>query len=82
MARPYPWLAPLSLRHDRSDDIDGFIFIIAILVTANVPIRIKWPEKATKEDEEEEDLVVTGSDRKKGKASTWTRKRRRRKKMK
>ena len=40
--------------------IDGFIFIISILITANVPLRIKLPEKKEGEDEEEQDLVVTG----------------------
>ena len=50
--------------------IDSFILIISILVTANVPLKIKWPEKKeefVEEDdmemepeEEEENLVVTG----------------------
>ncbi|MGC9598832.1 MAG: DNA translocase FtsK [Minisyncoccia bacterium] len=39
--------------------IDGFIFIISILVTANVPIKVKWPGKAP--------LVVTGTNGEKGK---------------
>ncbi len=43
--------------------IDGFIFIISILVTANVPIKIKWLGKAP----EEEDLPVTGTGDEKGK---------------
>lgn len=45
--------------------IGGFVFIISILVTANIPIRLKWPEKkAAGEDEdeaeEEKPLIVTG----------------------
>ncbi len=53
--------------------IDGFIFIISILVTANVPLRVKWPQKNQEEEyeeeyEEEEELPVTGTDGKKGKA--------------
>jgi S-DNA-T family DNA segregation ATPase FtsK/SpoIIIE len=46
--------------------IDGFILIIAILVTANVPIRIKWPEKAAGTKGEEKPLVVTGTKEKGG----------------
>jgi S-DNA-T family DNA segregation ATPase FtsK/SpoIIIE len=43
--------------------IDVFIFIISILVTANVPLKIKWPETIEDEDEEEEvPLLVTGTD--------------------
>jgi S-DNA-T family DNA segregation ATPase FtsK/SpoIIIE len=52
--------------------IDIFILLISILVTANVPLRITWPEKASEkmEEEDEEDeseatedeLVVTGAD--------------------
>ena len=45
--------------------IDAFIFIISILVTANVPLKIAWPERATEEEvpeEEPEELVVTGAD--------------------
>ena len=42
--------------------IDGFIFIIAILVTANIPIRVKLPEKKDDEEEDEaSELVVTGA---------------------
>lgn len=44
--------------------IDGFIFVISILITANVPIRIKWPRRETVK--EEEPLVVTGTASKKG----------------
>ncbi len=42
--------------------IDLFILIIAILITANVPLKIKWPEKIEADEamDEEEDLVVTG----------------------
>jgi DNA segregation ATPase FtsK/SpoIIIE, S-DNA-T family len=41
--------------------IDLFIFIISILVTANVPLKIKWPERVEKDEKEpEEMLVVTG----------------------
>jgi hypothetical protein len=47
--------------------IDVFILIIAILVTANVPLRIKWPkkEKAPTPEEAEEDekpILVTGAE--------------------
>ncbi len=49
--------------------IDGFILIISVLVTANVPIRIKWPWKAPSGEEggTEKPLVVTGTESKKGK---------------
>jgi S-DNA-T family DNA segregation ATPase FtsK/SpoIIIE len=39
--------------------IDGFILIISILITANVPLKMQWQKKAAVEDEE--DLVVTGT---------------------
>jgi DNA segregation ATPase FtsK/SpoIIIE, S-DNA-T family len=43
--------------------IDGFVLIISILITANVPLKLKWPKhEAAEEDEEEEPLVVTGTD--------------------
>jgi S-DNA-T family DNA segregation ATPase FtsK/SpoIIIE len=47
--------------------IDIFILFISILVTSNVPLKLKWPEKNDSEDEEEDDedkkpLVVTGAD--------------------
>jgi S-DNA-T family DNA segregation ATPase FtsK/SpoIIIE len=46
--------------------IDGFIFIISILVTANVPLKIQWSQKEESEEDEEadqeEELVVTGAD--------------------
>lgn len=53
--------------------IDGFIFIISILVTANVPLRVKWPERTERDEEEdgfeeEEELPVTGTEEKKTKA--------------
>jgi S-DNA-T family DNA segregation ATPase FtsK/SpoIIIE len=62
------WLGLIlgSLRHPFGNIaaavIDSFIFIISILVTANVPVKIKWPEKAVPDEaiEEEGDLVVTG----------------------
>jgi S-DNA-T family DNA segregation ATPase FtsK/SpoIIIE len=45
--------------------INSFILVASVLITANVPIKIKWPERATKEDdeaeEEEKALVVTGT---------------------
>ena len=45
--------------------IDSFILIISILVTANVPLKIKWPEKKVDEEEESGDddapLIVTGT---------------------
>ncbi len=44
--------------------IDGFILVISVLVTANVPLKIKWPEK-----ERDEDLVVTGAEESKKKGS-------------
>ena len=46
--------------------IDGFILVISVLVTANVPLKVKWPEK-----ELNEDLVVTGTEepKKKGGAA-------------
>ncbi|HVO28805.1 MAG TPA: DNA translocase FtsK [Candidatus Paceibacterota bacterium] len=43
--------------------IDGFIFIISILITANVPLRIKWPERGGADGEDDEaELVVTGTE--------------------
>lgn len=48
--------------------IDWFILIIAVLVTANIPIRLRWPERKTAEEEGgeeelevEESLTVTGT---------------------
>jgi S-DNA-T family DNA segregation ATPase FtsK/SpoIIIE len=49
--------------------IDIFILVISILVTANIPLKIRWPER--REEEQEEDyeeyedetpLVVTGAE--------------------
>ncbi len=44
--------------------IDIFILVISVLVTANIPLKIKWPEKDADidedEDGEEEALIVTG----------------------
>jgi len=42
--------------------IDTFILIISIIVTANVPIKLKLPERAPKEEKEEPELLVTGAD--------------------
>jgi DNA segregation ATPase FtsK/SpoIIIE, S-DNA-T family len=67
------WLGLIlgSLRHPfgqiAAAVIDLFIFVISILVTANVPLKIKWSERAEKEEEiekepEEKELVVTGDD--------------------
>ncbi len=67
------WLGLIlgSLRHPfgqiAAAVIDLFILIISILVTANVPLKIKWPEpKAAGGDEEETEeegvLIVTGAD--------------------
>jgi DNA segregation ATPase FtsK/SpoIIIE, S-DNA-T family len=44
--------------------INGFIFIVSILVTANIPLKIKWPEKRDEEEGgvEEEELMVTGAE--------------------
>jgi S-DNA-T family DNA segregation ATPase FtsK/SpoIIIE len=46
-----------------ADVINIFIFIIAILVTANVPLKVRWP-KTVSEDAEESDepLLVTGTE--------------------
>jgi len=51
--------------------IDSFILLISILVTANVPLKVFWPEKksadeldgndGSEEDEEDVPLVVTGT---------------------
>jgi DNA segregation ATPase FtsK/SpoIIIE, S-DNA-T family len=41
--------------------VDGFVLVISILITANVPLKMKWPEKEAEEDEDEP-LVVTGTD--------------------
>ena len=42
--------------------INGFALIVSVLITANVPIKLKWPEKKDGEmDGEEEPLVVTGA---------------------
>lgn len=44
--------------------INCFILVVAILVTANVPLKLKWWSKRTDEDEEngrDEKLVVTGT---------------------
>src|SRR6185437_15861954 len=55
--------------------IDVFILIISILVTANVPLKVKWPSMEVVADDEEEaeeekPLVVTGAYGKKEKAAT------------
>jgi S-DNA-T family DNA segregation ATPase FtsK/SpoIIIE len=45
--------------------INIFILMISILVTANVPLKITWPQKKTveeSEDDDEEELVVTGTE--------------------
>ena len=44
--------------------INFFILVIAVLVTANVPLKLKWPAKDIEEDEEEEEkpILVTGAD--------------------
>ncbi len=44
--------------------IDSFVLIISVLVTANVPIKITWPEKKTGEervDDEDGPVVVAGN---------------------
>lgn len=43
--------------------IDGFVFIISILVTANVPIKVRWPKKQDAKEaayEDQDEFVVTG----------------------
>ena len=56
-----------SLRHPfgqiAAAVIDSFAFIISILVTANVPLKITWPQRVQEEEpeEEEQELVVTGT---------------------
>jgi S-DNA-T family DNA segregation ATPase FtsK/SpoIIIE len=40
--------------------IDGFILIISIIITANVPLKLKWPVKESA-DEEEKPLTITGA---------------------
>jgi S-DNA-T family DNA segregation ATPase FtsK/SpoIIIE len=45
--------------------IDVFIFIISILVTANIPLKITWPKKENSDEDEDEDekpILVTGAD--------------------
>ncbi len=46
--------------------INIFILVISVLVTANIPIKIKWPERnadiGEEEEGDEEALVVTGAD--------------------
>ncbi|HEX4104187.1 MAG TPA: DNA translocase FtsK [Candidatus Paceibacterota bacterium] len=44
--------------------IDGFVLIISILITANVPLKLTWPEKKTSQEDEDdkEPLVVTGAE--------------------
>jgi DNA segregation ATPase FtsK/SpoIIIE, S-DNA-T family len=46
--------------------INVFILIIAVLVTANVPLKLRWAQKEDSEemDEEEAPLLVTGTDEK------------------
>jgi S-DNA-T family DNA segregation ATPase FtsK/SpoIIIE len=41
--------------------IDVFIFIISIIVTANVPLKVTWPQKETADDDEKP-ILVTGTD--------------------
>lgn len=40
--------------------IDVFIFLISILITANIPLRLNWPFKTTEEDEAP--ILVTGTE--------------------
>jgi S-DNA-T family DNA segregation ATPase FtsK/SpoIIIE len=46
--------------------INVFIFIISILITANVPLKVTWPEKVADDDAEDDEkdvpLLVTGAD--------------------
>ena len=47
--------------------VNGFILVIAVLVTANVPIKTDWFKKTNENEEEAEDeesLVVTGTEEK------------------
>src|SRR5258708_4989030 len=61
------WLGLIlgSLRHPFGDIaaaiIDGFIFVISILITANVPLKLKLPAKDIPEEElDEKPLTITG----------------------
>ena len=45
--------------------INLFILVISVLVTANVPLKVQWPEKKEEESLEEDDdapLIVTGTE--------------------
>ncbi|MDR3581935.1 MAG: DNA translocase FtsK [Candidatus Pacebacteria bacterium] len=51
--------------------IDIFVFIISILVTANIPLKVTWPGKVAEDgkdkNEEEAPLLVTGESSEEGK---------------
>jgi len=44
--------------------INAFIFVIAVLITANVPLKTSWFKKTDDEEDEGETLVVTGAEEK------------------
>lgn len=53
--------------------VNGFILVIAVLITANVPLKTNWFEKmdeSEEEEDEEETLVVTGGEEKSSEEKT------------
>ncbi len=42
--------------------INCFILIVSILVTANVPLRLRWPAKDANDEDKNQELVVTGAE--------------------